>query len=57
MAGQRTSVVPDYGPLALAILAVSEHAKVDAAVGRNGDAGDHGRGQRRQQQQAEGDEE
>lgn len=57
VARQRTSVVPDYRPVALAILAVAQHAEVDAAVGRNGDARDDGRGQRGQQQQTEGDEE
>jgi hypothetical protein len=43
---QRTSVVPDHGPVALAILAVPQHAKVDTAVGSNGDARDDGRRQR-----------
>jgi hypothetical protein len=56
-ARQRTGVVPDAGPVAHAILAVAQHAKVDAAVRRNGDRLDDGRRQRREQQQAEGGEE
>jgi hypothetical protein len=56
-AQQRTSVVPDHGAVALAILAVTQDAEVDAAVGSDGDAGDDGRRERREQQQAECDEE
>lgn len=54
---ERTSVVPDHGPVAPAIDAVAEHAKVDAAIGGDWNGRDDGRRQRRQQQQAEGDEE
>jgi hypothetical protein len=54
---QRTGVVPDHGPVALAILAVAKHAKVDSAVGSNGNTGYDGRRQRREQQQTECDEE
>lgn len=52
---QRTSVIADHGPLAApAIGTVAQHPKVDVAVGRNGNGRDNGRGDGRQQQQAEG---
>jgi hypothetical protein len=54
---RHTSVVPDHGPIAFAIEAVAEHAKVDAAIGSDWNGRDNGRRQRGQQQQSEGDEE
>ena len=54
---QRTSVVPDHRAVALAILAVTQDAEVDAAVGRDRNAGDNGRREGREQQQAECNEE
>ena len=56
--GQHTGIIADHGPLAAAaIWTVAQHAKVDVAVRRNGDRRNDGRGDGRQQQQAEGDEE
>jgi hypothetical protein len=40
---ERTSVVPDHGPVALAIDAVAEHAEVDAAIGSDWNGRDDGR--------------
>jgi hypothetical protein len=54
---QHTRVVSNHRPVALAISAVAQHAKIDAAIGGDGNARDDGRRQRRQQQQTECDEE
>ena len=54
---QHTSVVPDYWALATGGFAVAQHAKVDVAVGSEGDALDDGCRQCREQQQTKGDEE
>lgn len=54
---RHTGVVADHGPFTRAIVAVAQHAKVNAAVGGEWDALNDRRRQRREQQQAKGDEE
>jgi len=52
-----TGIVPDHWPITLSILAVAEDTKMNATIGRKGDAVDDWRRQRREQQQDKGDEE
>lgn len=55
---QRTSIIAYHGPLAASSIGtVAQDAKVDVAVGCDGNGRDNGRGNGRQQQQTEGDEE
>lgn len=55
---QHTSVIANRRPLAAAAIGtVAQHAEVDAAVGGQRNGLDDGRGEGRQQQQTEGDEE
>jgi hypothetical protein len=58
MLGQHTSVIAYHRPLARAASGtVTQHTKVDVAVGRNGNRRDDGRRDGREQQQTEGDKE